>query len=490
MPEVPPPTPEPLAAPAPDPRAAAAAWYLRSAHRRLWMLPLTAGLVVVVALLLLRGTAEDPAENLKASQAALLALAPPAVPKEENAAEDYALAQKAKVPYSSSAALGSPRNDPSTFITKESRLFENPDVQAYVAKNAAAIQHLYAGAAKARCNWGLNYGLGINMLMPHLAQTRDSARLLAIHARASAHAGDHRAAARSIATIYKLAQHVNSDPVLISSLVCIACASIADGTIEAIVAWDTPDSSEDLAAYRKAVWLDRHWQTAAARSLACERAMNLYTLDGMASGSMPMPGFPGFWAGGFLWYGSDRHCYSAVMDEFIARSLRGEWHKDEDMSELIARHQTGPAIMTRMVLPVLARFGQSLMVCEERGRVVDAGLAFLQFRAKYQRDARSLDELVPEFLAAVPKGVLSPVPLRMRVDPKGVEEIDRLTQKRSWRDPNTIRIYALGPNGKDDGGHNNQWGAPDSGGYPDADDTVFRVPPLKKSAAAPGGKAP
>src|SRR5436305_15173992 len=81
-------------APPTDPRAALAQWYLRERWRVLWHLPLTAGLSLCLMVFILRGQAEDPRANIEKSRKAMLAIAPPAIPKEDNAAEDYRAAEK------------------------------------------------------------------------------------------------------------------------------------------------------------------------------------------------------------------------------------------------------------------------------------------------------------------------------------------------------------------------------------------------------------
>ncbi|MCY3021381.1 MAG: hypothetical protein NTW87_20395 [Planctomycetota bacterium] len=484
---------------APHPDAALAAWYLRDRHRRVWRLPITVALVIFVAVLLVRGTADDPKAHLEASRAALLALAPPDVPAAENAALDYARAHKAKVAFPRAPGKQQWPDDPHVNVTKETALLDFPQVHAYLASNASAIQLLYAGAAKPRCNWGLNYALGPAIPMAHLASTRDSARLLAIHARLAAHAGDHQAAARSIAAIYRLADQCAVDPLLINGLVSVACAAIADGTLEAIVTWDMPASLDDLAAYRKALWLDRRGWARAARSLAAEKAFCLFILDSVTAGVIPAPvQAPGLGTGleflapdkgGAIWYGAERSCYVAVIDELVDRTARGECLSEEQAKALVAKHQAGPAIMTFTDMPVFTRCVLNFLANEDRGVVTDAGLAFLQFRLKHGRDPKSLDELVPEFLPAVPTGVFHPSPLRMKVDPEGVRVKDRKTGKVSHRDPGTIRVYTLGLNNTDDGGLNHIWDdelpAPTLG-----DDVGFRVPPIRTSGPAAGGTQP
>jgi hypothetical protein len=479
-------------------RVALIAWNFRDRHRALWSLPLTLGLAFVIGLLLLRGTAEDPQKNLVESRAAVLALAPPSVPDAENAALDYAAAHKMKVKYQSPDAKNKrtqwPDDHPDYFLSKASTYFEQPAVQQFYNDNEPAVTMLHAGAAKERCDWKNDYGAGLAMGLAHLAQHRNSARLLAGHARVRAHAGDHQAAAKDIAAIYVMARHVETDPIVISGLVAVAICAIADATVEAIMTWDTPTNAMDVAAYRRAVWQDRKPGERVARALRAEKASVLNTLDGLFTGAaapgivggamgVPKNAFSG--VGGALFYGPERRCIAGVMDDMISRADRppapGE-DEDEGMA-LVDRHQTGTGIFARLLAPVTARISLSFYRSEEQARVMDAGLAVLQFRLQHRRDPKTLDELVPEFLPSVPRCVFSDDPLRLRVDPEGVVERDVQTRKHMRRDRAVLRVYGVGPNGKDDGGRNfdGTFYGPEQTG----DDAVFCVPPVVRTPPEP-----
>jgi hypothetical protein len=189
---------------------------------------------------------------------------------------------------------------------------------------------------------------------------------------------------------------------------------------------------------------------------------------------------------GSLLYGAERECLAAVIDDLASSVSRGAWLTRKDAISLVASHQTGPATLA---VTAMSRYGSDLEQfarCEEQARVTDAGLAFLEFRVKHGRNPKSLEDLVPEFLPAVPRGVFHPAPLRMRVDPDrlGVEQWDIKTLTVTWSHQGTIRIYALGPNGKDDEGY----GSPreKNAASRSGDDTVFRVPPMRTAQAAPG----
>ena len=198
-----------------DPRRALAAWYLQDWQRGLWTIPLWIAQFYFLALLILSHTFDNPATNLQKSRTEVLALAPPAIPKERNAAEDYALAFKAL-----SAWTGKADDDPALIQSCEGNArLERPEVQAYLQAQAQAIAHLFDASSKAECSWNLDYSKGMNITLPHLSRLRACGRLLALYARDCARIGDHTEAARAIGAIFRMARHTETDPIIISNLV-------------------------------------------------------------------------------------------------------------------------------------------------------------------------------------------------------------------------------------------------------------------------------
>ncbi len=464
-----------------------AAWYLRHSSRGAWNVLLTVALVPVICILILRGSAEDPRVNIVKSKADLLALAPPHVPDDQNAAIDYAAAQKAKARFG-----GKSEDDPTRNLYKPSAFFESDAAQQHVAANQKAVELILDATSKAKCDFKLDYSAGFSMMLNHLSQMRDSARLLALQARLLAHAGKHAEAARMIAAIYRVAEHAATDPVLISGLVGLACRQAGDETIESILAWDTPARVEDVAVYRQALLQDRSAEAAFKKFWNGERCLMLYTLDALYTSPSPRKAMAGLGVvhvpGQELWYGSERRCINGVLSELIQTG--GRFIKSEaDVETLIERHQNGPAILARLSLPVGHRAALSFGRSEEQARVADAGLALLQFRLARGRDPKSLDELVPEFLPAVPHGYFHDIPIRLRIDPDGVLERDNTTSVCTRRDRNVLRVYTVGPDGLDQGGRDATRGRPSGSlwkiGSETDDDTNFCVPPMQRTPPEP-----
>ncbi len=82
-----------------------------------------------------------------------------------------------------------------------------------------AIDALARGAAADRCDFELDRSAGLGMLLPHLAQQRQGARLLGAAAQWAMRRGDGREALRLITLQTELARDLAGDRVVISSLV-------------------------------------------------------------------------------------------------------------------------------------------------------------------------------------------------------------------------------------------------------------------------------
>ena len=54
---------------------------------------------------------------------------------------------------------------------------DDPDVQKLLAESHASMKYLWRAAKLKQCDWGLDYNDGISMMLPHLAKSRDLARL-------------------------------------------------------------------------------------------------------------------------------------------------------------------------------------------------------------------------------------------------------------------------------------------------------------------------
>jgi hypothetical protein len=101
-----------------------------------------------------------------------------------------------------------------------------PSVTAALAANRGQVEGLLRASSVRDCDWGIDYDLGFEALLPHLSKLRASARLLAVDARVKAIQGDPAAAAERIAAIFNIARHSGGDQLIIISLVSQAIANL------------------------------------------------------------------------------------------------------------------------------------------------------------------------------------------------------------------------------------------------------------------------
>ncbi len=99
----------------------------------------------------------------------------------------------------------------------------------------SGVNQLIAASKMTKCDFELPYENGINVLMPHLGMMRKSARLLRLDARRLTIEGKPDEAAERIAAVYRMAGHLKSDDILISTLVSVAIAGIGNSESQELI---------------------------------------------------------------------------------------------------------------------------------------------------------------------------------------------------------------------------------------------------------------
>jgi hypothetical protein len=97
--------------------------------------------------------------------------------------------------------------------------------QKLVESSHSSLMYLHRGARLKRCDWGLDYNDGISLALPHLAKSRDLARLAALRARQEFERGNKKGARADATAMTALARHVGRDPILVSLLVSFVIES-------------------------------------------------------------------------------------------------------------------------------------------------------------------------------------------------------------------------------------------------------------------------
>jgi hypothetical protein len=122
----------------------------------------------------------------------------------------------------------------------------DPDVQKLLGESHASMKYLWRAAKLRQCDWGLDYDDGISMMLPHLAKSRDLARLAALIARNEAARGNLGAVGTNAAAMMALSRHVGRDPFM----VCLVMRFDIEGQVVDLV---TPYVPQIEVPYAKAV---------------------------------------------------------------------------------------------------------------------------------------------------------------------------------------------------------------------------------------------
>ncbi len=104
---------------------------------------------------------------------------------------------------------------------------DKPEVEKLIAASRTSVKYMHRAAKLKVCDWGLEYGDGLGLLLPHLAKGRDLALLAALHARYEFAHGNRDALRESASAIMKMGRHVGRDPIMIGVLVRYAIDDIA-----------------------------------------------------------------------------------------------------------------------------------------------------------------------------------------------------------------------------------------------------------------------
>lgn len=291
----------------------------------------------------------------------------------------------------------------------------------------------------------------------HLSAMRNIARVLGLKAVAALEAGKSEAAAADIDLMLDLAHRLESDPMLLSQLVCI---SLFDMAMQPI--W------EGMQQHRWNTAQLERWKIkmrgpdllkGLKQSMRMERAMNAQSLDLMRQDPMvliravPRMGEIGLGdtssalpsennaVGCFIvrhvvpsgWWHFEKANFARRMDELILGPLpetfaavdvqkmkdgmgRAEkWRIDSGSWDVILRHE----LCAYLLLDGLRNVVPGSVTGQNRLELAATAVALEQYHLKHREYPDGLTQLVPEFLAEVPVDIVDRKPLRYRKEEAG-----------------------------------------------------------------------
>jgi hypothetical protein len=320
----------------------------------------------------------------------------------------------------------------------------------------AILDQVAEATRRPRAQYDIRYADSFNALLPHLAIHKSMAVKLRTRAAARVAAGDTVGAAEDIETILRLADLIGEDPVLIGYLVQVALQTIAysafwDGTSQH--AW----SDAQLAAFQRRFegLKQRDSLVQAFRGerlfgktcfeLMREGRLNPETLDAMDGGG------DGFSGGAMpkAWLLQNQAYHSRVMDQVVDALQRCDpergiaakgsiWETeriDQTVFDTANRRFHPYRILTHMLLPSLAKVHAKADRSLTTSRLAITVAALERHRLATGTYPKSLDDLVPRWVPAVPLDPMDGQPLRYRLNADG-----------------TFTVYGVGPNHTDDNG--------------------------------------
>jgi len=257
---------------------------------------------------------------------------------------------------------------------------------------------------------------------------RSAARMLKLEAHARAHRGDSQGVTAALRALIAASHALEAEPLMVSQLVRLAVGGIATGTLEDMLG--QVDFTDEQLAQLQADVRQLDLQPGLRRSLLGERVIGSESIRDLAPTGLPTSN-------------EGRALYLKTTRGWIAASEQPfpQAFQQAQLIEQQFREEVGTSPLSRMrsqlTMTVLPTF-QVMFQATARGlassSMADTAIAIEQFRRRHGRPPQSLDELVPEFLPAVPIDPFDGQPLRYATDPGG------------------FRIYSIGGNAKDDGG--------------------------------------
>ncbi|MBI3463711.1 MAG: hypothetical protein HY000_11740 [Planctomycetes bacterium] len=313
---------------------------------------------------------------------------------------------------------------------------------------------------------------GFGTLMEHVQCVRNASHLLQLEAHARAHRGDVEGATQSIRAIFATARTLRLEPCLVSQLVRARCDAAARKEIEWLLA-EVEFSDQVLADFQSDLRA-AGYEEGLYRVMLGERAMGTQGFDDPSTMLFTRTQ-QSLWRWG---WSDDLYVYLTRMrqmvesvqkpwpemlkqiDRFRIQRSGENWSQPTlgSMRSMLSRQQAG-AIANRVV---------ALAKATALNRAAEAALGVERYRRRHGRLPERLEDVVPEFLPAVPEDPFTGQPLRYAIEDGG------------------FVVYSVGPDGVDDRGQETKPGQPEvagapSAGPPEPADVVFRVRQERRS---------
>ena len=312
-------------------------------------------------------------------------------------------------------------------------------IGAILQENEAALKLLREGAAIPHCRYPADFTQGYALELPHIEHFRSTGRLLCLEALWHAQQGQLEEATDAVLTSLAVADSLKAEPVLISQLVRRSCWSQTLSTLEFLLN-QTAFEPELLTQLDRVLAAD-YDPNAMVRALAAERCFGHAAFSrpqeaGLAGSSgAPMRILvAGQRAVGL--HDASWAIFLDLMDEYIHTVQLPPWQRQEATEFVETRLEAVSRIhvMVHLLLPACGRVIQLDTESWARTRTARVALAAERHRMAIGDLPEKLTDLVPTYLADVPKDPFDGEPLRYKQLDAG------------------FVVYSVGPDRQDDGG--------------------------------------
>ncbi len=340
-----------------------------------------------------------------------------------------------------------------------------------LTNNAPALEAVHLAAQLKQSRFPIDYSRGPNTSLAHLAKVKSLAQLLRAEALLRSEEGQPDLAVKSIQDGVALARALDTEPLLISQLVRIACLSISCSSLERLLTQHALTDAQLTALAETFRGAREASSTAFASGFAGEITLGVFCFTSppaevlrFMNPEAPVSPWAQVVFGLYAWTGlRDRDFLSylrlmhGMLDTtkvpFPARLTRAQENADQ------VRRQTEHhrlLIFSRMLLPALFQATQKAAELEARLRCAEAALLVEQHRVK---NRSTVAEALTQVTKAEPTSPLT--------DP-----MDGALLRCRTLEPGYV-IYSVGPDGTDDGGTEKE---PSGSG-------VRQLPPFKSDGA-------
>jgi len=297
----------------------------------------------------------------------------------------------------------------------------------YVDMNSEAIAKASEAVTQPRSRYPVDFAPAERTLLPHLSRLRDLARLNKFRGVLAFDSDRADQGVTSITDVLDLARTLDMEPNVISQLVRISIITMAKETLErgltktAFEQWQLDEVAERLAAADNTNFL--------VRALIGERATDITTIERFRLKA------------GWHWWGllfaCDECYYLDVMESNIrlaGLAPPGCLAAADGFAKTECETKFRLNFFPSLFLPSMSNVVVKMVTASAYERTAVTALGIERFRLANGRSPEKLEEIVPEFLPALPNDPFDGKPMRFRRLAKGYV------------------VYSIGNDRHDDGG--------------------------------------